>query len=426
MLYERWKKVARKNGPRMAVTDVVTGRQWTFSDLDDALKTKAGHLPQSIVYPHGHSVEFILAVLRAWKSNVAACPLESGQPPPDLPPVPKHFCHLKTTSATTGKPRMIAFTESQLAADIDNLVSTMGLRPDWPNLGVISLAHSYGFSNLVMPLLLYGIPLILTPGPLPEVVRKAAAQFPDLTLPGVPTLWDAWFKAKSIPPNVRLAISAGAPLSATIEQKIFNQTGLKIHNFYGSSECGGIAYDAAGAPRMDDSFVGTPVNNVQVATARNGCLTVAGKAVGETYWPQPEDNLAKGLFITSDLADIKDHKVFLKGRLGDLINVAGRKVAPATIEHILLTHPGVASCLVFGAPGNKTARTEHIVACVVLREQGTLSALRTYAMEKLPGWQVPKDWWVTPAISPNTRGKLSRSEWKKRYVELKQKHQSGL
>ena len=50
----------------------------------------------------------------------------------------------------------------------------MGLRPDWPNLGVISLAHSYGFSNLVLPLLLHGIPLILAPSPLPEAVRQAA------------------------------------------------------------------------------------------------------------------------------------------------------------------------------------------------------------------------------------------------------------
>jgi len=35
----------------------------------------------------------------------------------------------------------------KLAADAENIVATMGLRADWPNLGVISLAHSYGFSN---------------------------------------------------------------------------------------------------------------------------------------------------------------------------------------------------------------------------------------------------------------------------------------
>ena len=57
-----------------------------------------------------------------------------------------------TQSATTGAARVIAFTAGQLAADVENIVATMGLRPNWPNLGVISMAHSYGFSNLVLPL----------------------------------------------------------------------------------------------------------------------------------------------------------------------------------------------------------------------------------------------------------------------------------
>ena len=54
-----------------------------------------------------------------------------------------------------GNPRAILFTVSQLMADATNIVDTMGLRADWPNLGVISLAHSYGFSNLITPLLLH-------------------------------------------------------------------------------------------------------------------------------------------------------------------------------------------------------------------------------------------------------------------------------
>ena len=52
-------------------------------------------------------------------------------------------------------------------------MATMGLRPDWPNLGVISLAYSYGFSNLVLPLLLHGVPLFLAPSPLPVALRCA-------------------------------------------------------------------------------------------------------------------------------------------------------------------------------------------------------------------------------------------------------------
>src|SRR5206468_4690574 len=147
---------------------------------------------------------------------------ETGQTPPPFVQVPAGCVHLKTTSATTGEPRFIAFTAGQLMADAENIVATMGLRREWPNLGVISLAHSYGFSNLVTPLLLHGIPLLLCDSPLPEAVRRAALSAEAITLPAVPALWRAWHEAGAIAANVRLAISAGAPLPLPLERSVFD------------------------------------------------------------------------------------------------------------------------------------------------------------------------------------------------------------
>src|SRR5207245_5007299 len=101
------------------------------------------------------------------------------RPPAIIAYMPQGIVHLKTTSATTGTPRLVAFTAAQLMADAQNIVATMNLRPGWPNLGVISLAHSYGFSNLVLPLLLHGIPLVLVGSTLPESVRRAASLQPS-------------------------------------------------------------------------------------------------------------------------------------------------------------------------------------------------------------------------------------------------------
>ena len=238
MLYERWRQTAHERGHELALRELASGQQWTFAEVARRVE-RMPKCDAPLVYPQGHAAEFVFALLRGWRDNAVVCPLEPDQPPPPvrLPPAP--CCHLKTTSATTGQPRQIAFRAQQLAADAENIVATMGLRPEWPNLGVISLAHSYGFSNLVLPLLLHGIPLILAPSPLPEAVRGTAAQEPALTLPAVPALWSAWLEAGAIAETVRLAISAGAPLPAALEQAVFKRTGLKIHNFYGSSECGG-------------------------------------------------------------------------------------------------------------------------------------------------------------------------------------------
>ena len=265
MLYSTWKEIARAGGGELALIDLATGRQWTFAQLEAEGEARAAE--ETIIYPSGTGSEFVFDVLRGWRNERVICPLDQGQSAPWLPALPGEWVHLKTSSGTsTGTPQMIAFTAAQLAADAKNIVETMGLRGDWPNLGAISLAHSYGLSNLVLPLLLHGVPLILLPSRLPEAVRQACSKFSKLTLPAVPALWRVWHEAGGIGPAIKLAISAGAPLPAALEAVIFKQTGIKVHNFYGASECGGICYDASEIPRTLDEDVGMPtVRSVSVA-----------------------------------------------------------------------------------------------------------------------------------------------------------------
>jgi acyl-CoA synthetase (AMP-forming)/AMP-acid ligase II len=307
-----------------------------------------------------------------------------------------------------------------MMADAKNIVATMGLRADWPNLGVISLTHSYGFSNLVLPLLLHGIPLVLAGGALPELLRRAAAGLPAVTVAAVPALWQNWHDANAIPGNVRLAISAGAPLPLALEQSVFARHQIKIHNFYGSSECGGIAYDPALEPRKELGYAGTPLEGVQVSTSLDGCLEVRSGAVGETYWPEPSPALRDGVFLTSDLGVVIAGTVYLRGRAGDQINVAGRKVEPEVIEQVLATCPQVRGCLAFGVPTADAQRGDIIVACVAVASGVTNQSLKQFALDKLPAWQVPREWWLVDSLEVNGRGKLSRSAWRKHYLEERQ------
>jgi long-chain acyl-CoA synthetase len=417
MLYVRWCQIVKASPDRLALCEPPSGRVWTFQELATAAESEpAGPLP--VVFPIGASAEFVLAVLRAWRAGQVVCPLEPGQAPPRISTdLPAGIAHLKTTSASTGAPRLVAFTPAQLAADAENIVLTMGLRPEWPNLGVISLAHSYGFSNLVLPLLLQGIPLILVGAALPEALRLAAGLFEAVTLPAVPALWQTWHEAGTIPPNVRRAISAGAPLPLPLEQAVFARSGVKIHNFYGSTECGGIAYDAAPVPRDEGACVGAPLHNVQVDVGQDGCIAVRSAAVGQTYWPEPDTKLGDGRFQTSDLGEVTTGLVFLRGRASDQINVAGRKVLPETIERVLAAHPAVSACVVFGVRNPDSQRGETIVTCVARKAGITEESLRQFAMTQLAPWQVPREWWFVDALEADNRGKLSRAQWRQRYLE---------
>ncbi len=86
------------------------------------------------------------------------------------------------------------------------------------------------------------------------------------------------------------------------------------------------------------------MRNVDLSLNADGCLTVRSRAVAETYWPEPAESLGAGRFQTSDLAELNDGIVHLRGRLSDQINVAGRKVSPAAIEEALLKNPAVREC----------------------------------------------------------------------------------
>jgi acyl-CoA synthetase (AMP-forming)/AMP-acid ligase II len=293
-----------------------------------------------------------------------------------------------------------------------NIVATMGLRPEWPNLAAISLAHSYGFSNLVLPLLLNGIPLFLVKSPLPEALRAACTSGGTFTLAGVPALWRAWHEAGAISKNIKLAISAGAPLPLPLEQQALESAGIKIHNFLGSTECGGIAYDRSNLLRSDASLAGTPMENVSLSVS-DGMLEVRGAAVGTSYWPEPRPELDDGVFRTSDLVELRDNLLFMRGRATDVIHIAGRKVAPEEIERALSKVPTVRECLVFGAPRN--SHEDQIVA-VVVGEKTALERIKQTLGAELPSWKTPRQWLFVDSLEPNARGKVSRAQWREKFI----------
>ncbi len=415
MLYNRWQTVVRERAAALALVDAASGRRWTFRELD-AAAAGIDLSPEPVVTPTGNGPDFILTVLAAWRNGRVVLPCE-GTAPTTLRELPSEAAHLKLTSGTTGASQLIAFTAEQLAADADNIVATMGLRPDQPNLGVISLAHSYGFSNLVTPLLLHGLPLVLCPSPMPEAVKAAAAGFESLALPAVPALWRAWHDGEAIPPNVQLAISAGAPLPLELETAIFNRRGLKLHNFYGSSECGGIAYDDSTEPRTDAALAGKPLHGVSLSLADDGCLIVQSDAVGLGHVPPTGDRLGDDHFFTSDLAELRGDQVFLRGRSTDIINVAGRKLSPEVVEAVIKVQPGVRECVVAGVPARDAARGDEVLAVIALADGASLEAVRGSVTGALSAWQFPRHWWVVPEINASQRGKVSRREWRERYLE---------
>ena len=335
-----------------------------------------------------------------------------GDKPPTL---------FKLTSGTTATPRLVRFRSEQLLADCNQICETMEISDVDLNFGVIPISHSYGFSNLLLPLIARGVPMVVSCDRTPRAILADLVRTNATVFPGMPLFYQAFCEINDTPalPNLRLCISAGAPLSAAVAKKFFEKFKKPIHSFYGASECGGICYDREGRSDIE-GFVGQPMRGVDVelvdATATSSRILVRSAAVGDGYFPKPDEGkLGTGTFIPDDLLAREASGFKIVGRISDLINVAGKKVNPAEVETQLLRFAGVRQAVVFGRSAGAGLRNEEVVACVVAAPAVSENDLLRFCRTGLSTWQVPKQIFIMDAIPTNERGKISRQDLARRF-----------
>jgi len=321
---------------------------------------------------------------------------------------------LKLTSGTTAAPRAIRFRSAQLLADCEQICETMGITDADVNFGVIPVSHSYGFSNLITPLIARGVAMVLSRDRMPRAVLDDLARTEATVFPGMPLFFQAFGEMEAVPPlpKLRLCISAGAPLTLAVARKFREKFPKPIHSFYGASECGGICYDRK-APARVEGFVGAAMSGVQLEALEPGTqagrVRVRSAAVGDDYFPEPDrEKLGHGFFVPDDLIELAEEGARIVGRTSDVINVAGKKVNPAEVEAQLLRFVGVRQAVAFGRESN--LRNQDVVACVVAAPQVRESDLLEFCREQLSGWQVPKRIYFVDRIPANERGKINRRE----------------
>jgi len=328
---------------------------------------------------------------------------------------------LKLTSGTTAAPRAIRFRAHQLLADCNQICETMGISDGDLNFGVIPISHSYGFSNLLTPLIVRGVPMVMSRDRTPRAVLADLARTDATVFPGTPVFYQAFCDMDDVPalPKLRLCISAGAPLSGAVAKKFFGKFKQPIHSFYGTSECGGICYDQDGTT-FEDGFVGRAMQRVEIEfiepTASSSQIRVRSAAVSDGYLPERDDQkLGNGVFVPDDLLEQHDSALTIVGRVSDVINVAGKKVNPAEIEAQLLRFDGVRQAVVFGRSTGAGLRNEEVAACVQASPQTTENDLLRFCRHSLSPWQVPKRIFIVGKIPTNERGKMSRRDLARRF-----------
>ncbi len=340
---------------------------------------------------------------------------------------------LKLTSGSTGAPRATCTEERHLIADVRHITAAMGIGPADRQLGVIPLSHSYGFANLLLPLLWQGTALLLRPQFVPTQVIPDIAAASLTTFAGVPFMFDhlARHQPGVWPSSMRLTLSAGARLPFETVDAFHRHTRLKIRSFYGSSETGGICFDASDA--LDERVpVGRPMGDTDVtlvadedAPPGSGRVQVCGPNVSDRYLDAPGGSRAStgnrrdeeigaatfvgpGTFLTGDYATIgRDGVYVLTGRAAAYVNVAGRKVHPGEVEAVLRTLPGVVEAVALAV--DDPVRGQALGACLVGEGAWDARTVRAALSSRLAAWKLPRVVVTLPALPLTDRGKIDRA-----------------
>jgi len=150
--------------------------------------------------------------------------------------------------------------------------------------------------------------------------------------------------------RLRVAVSGGAALSQTISQ-CFLGLGIPIVQGYGMTETAPVV--SFNAPDDNDpATVGRAVEKVEVRIGENAELQVRGPNVMRGYWKREEDTaktFIDGWLRTGDQASVVDGRVRILGRVKEIIVTStGEKIAPVDLELAIMNDAVFEQAYAFG------------------------------------------------------------------------------
>jgi long-chain acyl-CoA synthetase len=426
-MFQRFESLVRAAPEAAALIDGPSGFVTTRAMLLGRAEEVAAQLAASGVQARDgfaiqlpNSVDFVATFLAAAKLDLVVFLIDRDANGNEVAATHRHFGigHrtdvpsdarlVKLTSGSTAMPKGIVTTEANLIADCTNICATMGITPADVNLGAIPFSHSYGFSNLVMPLLVQGTPVVVSNDYLPQSLVNLANAYRCTVAPLIPMVLEHLaVAAHGTFETVRTFISAGAPLPASTSRKFRERFGIDVHSFYGCSECGGITYDRFGGA-VERGTVGGALEGVTLATdAKRLSVRSASVAAGYLFDANTFQPFVEGSFVSDDLVEERDGEIALIGRAGDLINTAGKKVNPREVEAVLLQIEGVSEAKVYGEAAG--ARGEVVAAAIVATPDVTREQVREFCRARLSLHKVPRIVKLIEQMPVDERGKVKRA-----------------
>jgi benzoate-CoA ligase family protein len=352
--------------------------------------------------------------------------------PDELEPAPTtrdDIAIWKFTTGSTGLPKAAVHpTHSPL------------LSFDWYARGVLDIQEDdivlpvpklfFGYARDLTALYPFGVGatgIVFPERTTPERIFELVAQHRPSILVQVPTMMAAMTAhpeaARRDLSCLRLCTSAGEALPRELYERWRAAFGVEVLDGIGSSEAYHI-YISNRPGRVRPGSVGQVVpgyrarvlgeQGQEVADGEVGTLWIEGDTAALLYWNEHEktkQTFHGDLVNTGDLF-VRDSEGFYwyRGRSDELIKVAGIWVAPAEIEHCLITHADVVECAVIGyeAEGLTLTRAHVVLRAGVAGSEELARALQDHVRTHLSPHKYPRDVRFVAELPKTPSGKIDR------------------
>jgi acyl-CoA synthetase (AMP-forming)/AMP-acid ligase II len=344
------------------------------------------------------------------------------------PAAPEDLALVLHTSGTTGNPKRVPLTQSNLTTSAATIARTLELRPGDRCLNVMPLFHIHGLIGCLLSSLHAGGSILCTPGfdafKMTRWVQESRATW----FSAVPTMHQAFVaraahgESGEFEHSLRFVRSASSSLPAVVIEQLEGVLHVPAIEAYGMTEA---SHQVASNPLPPGDrragSVGTPTGielavvgaeGSHLSPRERGEVVIRGPSVTAGY--EGVDPAAftfpGGWLRTGDQGFLDgDGYLWLTGRLKELINRGGEKVSPREVEEVLLSHPSVAQAVVFAMPHDRLG--EDVAAAIVPAtgvDFDTVEILR-FAGERLAAFKVPRRLVVVDEIPLGPTGKPQRA-----------------
>ena len=332
------------------------------------------------------------------------------------------------TSGTTSRPKIVPLTQANVCHSAHNIAATLALTPHDCCLNVMPLFHIHGLIAAVLSSLGAGASIVCAPRFNPDNFFAGLDAFQPTWYTAAPTIHQsvlanaATNRAVIARRPLRLIRSSSAALPKQVLDDLEEVFQTQVIEAYGMTEASHQMASNPLAPRSRKAnSVGLPAGP-EVAimdeagnllpTGSTGEVVIRGSNVTAGYENNPQANASafcNGWFRTGDQGRFDgDGYLFLTGRLKEIINQGGEKVAPLEIDDVLIRHPAVAQAVTFSLPHPTLG--EAVAAAIVPKKGAQLTEheLRDFATARLAEFKVPQAFLIVEEIPKGATGKVQR------------------